>query len=186
MSQRERTPRSRTGMRHPLLVTQEPPSFLQASLSFLALPLFFVRSLLLYILLFCSSSSYTYQSFMPILECTSHRPFFLALCELLWPPSHYPGVTSTLMVSGCQLQVFNMEVTASPGVDSPPCSYGQPIGLRISFAILKGIASGDVAPSSPMILVCQGQGRPWQYILAVWIPFICLWALFPPQRGPWA
>ena len=64
---------------------------------------FFVRSLLLYILLFCSSSSYTCQSSMPILECTSHRPFFLALCELLRPPSHCPGVTSTLMVSKCQL-----------------------------------------------------------------------------------
>ena len=26
---------------------------------------------------------------------------FLALCELLWPPSHYPRVTSTSMGSGC-------------------------------------------------------------------------------------
>ena len=85
---------------------------------------FFVRSLLLYILLFCSSSSYTCQSSMPILECTSHRPFFLAFCELLWPLSHCPGVTSTLMVSRCQLQVFNTEVIASPRVASPPCSYG--------------------------------------------------------------
>ena len=23
---------------------------------------------------------------MPILKCTSHQPFFLALYELLWPP----------------------------------------------------------------------------------------------------
>ena len=79
-----------------------PPSF-WASLSFLAVPPFFVRSMLLYIILLYSSSSYTCQSSMPILECTSHRPFFLALCELLWPPSHCPGVTSTLMVLGCQL-----------------------------------------------------------------------------------
>ena len=177
-------------MCQPLSVTQELPSFLWASL-FLDLPLlpsrppFFVRSLLLYILLFCSFSSYTYQSSMSILECTSHRPFFLALCELLWPLSHCPGVTSILMMSGCQLQVFNTEVTASPGVASPPCSYGQPIGLGISFAILKGIASGDVAPSSPMILACRGQSRPRQYILAVWIPFIRLRALLPPRRGLW-
>ena len=128
-SQGEGTPRSRIGMRQPLSVTQEPPSCLLASL-FLDLPLlpsrppFFVRSLLLYILLFCSFSSYTYQSSMSILECTSHRPFFLALCELLWPLSHCPGVTSILMMLGCQLQVFNTEVTASPGVASPPCSYG--------------------------------------------------------------
>ena len=95
-SRGEGTPRTRTGTRQPLSVTQEPPFFPWASLSFL-------RSLLLYILLFCSSSSYTCQSSMPILECTSHRPFFLALCELLWPPLHCLGVTSTLMVSGCQL-----------------------------------------------------------------------------------
>ena len=171
-------------MRQPLSVTQEPPFFPQASLSFL-------RSLLLYIILFCSSSSYTCQSSMPILECMSHQPLFLALCELLWPPLHCPRVTSTLMVSGCQLQVFNTEVTASPGfaspkVASPLCSYGQPIGLRISLAILKGIASGDVAPSSPMILACRGQSRPQQYILAVWIPFIRPRALLSPRRGPWA
>ena len=38
--------------------------------------------------------------------------------------------------------------------------------------ILEWIASGDVALFSPMILACRGQGRPRQYILAVWIPFI--------------
>ena len=93
-----------------------------ASLLFLGLlpPFFLVRSLLLYIILFCSSSSYTCQSSMPILECTSYRPFFLALCELLWPPSYCPGVTSTLMVSGCHLLVFNTEVTAFPRAASPP------------------------------------------------------------------
>ena len=52
-------------------------------------------SLLLFIPLFRSSSSYTCQSSIPILKCTSPQPFFLALCELLWPPSPCPGVTST-------------------------------------------------------------------------------------------
>ena len=51
--------------------------------------------LLLFIPLFRSSSSYTCQSSMPILKCTSIQPFFLALCELLWPLSPCPGVTST-------------------------------------------------------------------------------------------
>ena len=64
-------------------------------------PPYFGWSLLLYIPFFRSYSSYTCQSSMPILKCTSHRPFFLALCELLWPPSPCPGVTSTLMGSGC-------------------------------------------------------------------------------------
>ena len=52
-------------------------------------------SLLLFIPLFRSSSSYNCQSSMPILKYTSPQPFFLALCELLWPPSPYSGITST-------------------------------------------------------------------------------------------
>ena len=58
-------------------------------------PSFPVRSLLIYILLLHSSSSYTCRSSTSIFECTSHRPLFLSFCELLWPPSHCPGVTST-------------------------------------------------------------------------------------------
>ena len=146
-------------------------------------PPFSVRSPLSYILLLLSSSSYTCRSSMPILKCTSHRPLFLALCELLWPPSRCLGFTSTSTGLRCQLWVFNMEVTASLGVAFLPCSYGQPIGLGISFGILKGIASGDVAPSSPVILACRGQGRPRRYILAVWIPFIRHRALLPLRCG---
>ena len=158
-------------MRQPLSITQEPPVS---------------GPPLLFILLFRSSSSYTCQSSILVLECTSHRPLFLALNKLLWPPSHCPRVTSTSMGSGWQLWVFNMEVTASPGVAFLPYSYGQPVGLGISFGILKGIASGDVAPSSLVILACREQGRPRQYILTAWIPFIRPRALLPPQRGPWA
>ena len=166
------------------LASQEHLSFLWA---FLFLPLSpFGRSLLLYIPLFRSSSFYTCQSSMPILECTSHRPLFLALCELLWPPSHCLGVTSTSMGSGYQLWVFNMKVTASPGVPFLPCSYDWSIGLGISFGILKGTASGNIAPSSPVILAYRGQGRPSQYILAVWIHFIHLRALLSPRHEPWA
>ena len=57
--------------------------------------------LLLFISLFCSSSSYTCQSSRPILECTSPQPFLLAFCEQLWPPSRCPGVTSTSTGSKC-------------------------------------------------------------------------------------
>ena len=55
----------------------------------------FEWSLLLFIPLFHSFSSYTCQLSMPLLKCTSPQPFFLALCELLWPPSPCSGVTST-------------------------------------------------------------------------------------------
>ena len=72
-----------------------PPVFGPPS-SFCAPPPIFRWSLLLFIPLFRSSSSYTCQSSMPILKCTSLQPFFLVLCELLWPPSPCPGVTSTL------------------------------------------------------------------------------------------
>ena len=87
-SQGEGTPRSRSGMRQP------PFNHVGASLMFLPPP-YFRWSLLLFIPLFRSSSSYTCQSSMPILKCTSPQPFFLALYELLWPPSPCLGVTST-------------------------------------------------------------------------------------------
>ena len=97
-SQGEGTPRPRTRISNSSRITR-------ASLLFLGLLLpgrpLFVRSLLLYILLLYSSSSYTCWSSMPILKCTSHRPLFLALCELLRPPSHCPGVTSTSIGLGC-------------------------------------------------------------------------------------
>ena len=66
-----------------------------------------------------------------------------------------------------------MEVTASPRIAFLPGSYDWPVGLGNSFGMLEGIASGDVALSSSVILVCQGQGHPQQYILAVWIPSAC-------------
>ena len=85
------------GRRDPLLEDGNTPIPLDhagASLLSLGLPLF-GWSLLLFIPLFRSSSSYTCQSSMPILKCTSPQPFFLVLCKLLWPPSPCPGVTST-------------------------------------------------------------------------------------------
>ena len=98
----EGTPRLRTGIPHP---SQSYRSLLSFSgplpSSWPPPPFLFGWSLLLYILLFRSSPSYTCQSSMPILKCTSHQPFFLALYELLWPPSPCPGITSTSMGSGC-------------------------------------------------------------------------------------
>ena len=71
------------------------PSRSRRSLPPISGPPPFGWSLLLFIPLFRSSFSYTCQSSMPILKCTSPQPFFLAFCELLWPPSPCPGVTST-------------------------------------------------------------------------------------------
>ena len=79
-----------------------------------------------------------------------------------------------------------MEVTASPGITLLPCSYGWPIGLETSFGMLEGTTSGNMAFSPSVILVCRGQGRPRQYILAVWIPFVRTRAFLPPWHEPWA
>ena len=76
-------------------------------------------------------------------------------------------------------------MTASPGIAFPPCSYGWPTGLGTSFGMLEETASGGVALSPSVILVCRGQGRPRQYILAVWIPFVRPRAFLPPRYGPW-
>ena len=75
-------------------------------------------------------------------------------------------------------------MTASPRIAPPPCPYGWPIGLGTSFWMLEGTASGDVAFSPSMILVCRGQGHPQQYILAVWIPFVRPRVFLPPRHGP--
>ena len=84
----------------------------------------------------------------------------------------------------CQLRAFNAEVTASPRIAPPPCSNGWPIGLGTSFGMLEGTASGDVALSLSLILVCREQGRPRQYILTVWVPFIRPQVFLPPRHGP--
>ena len=76
------------------------------------------------------------------------------------------------MGSGRWLWIFNTEVTASPRITFLLCSYGWPIGLRTSFGMLEGTTFNDVTLSPSVILVCRGQGRPRQYILAVWIPFV--------------
>ena len=86
----------------------------------------------------------------------------------------------------CQLWAFNAKVIASPRIAPPPCPYGWPIGLGTSFGMLKGTAASNVAFSPSVILVCRGQGRPRQYILAVWILLVRPRALLPPRHGPWA
>ena len=77
-----------------------------------------------------------------------------------------------------------MEVTVSTGITFLPRSYGWPTRLETSFGMLEGIASSGVALSPSVILVCREQGRSWQYILAVWIPFVRPRAFLSPLRGP--
>ena len=77
-------------------------------------------------------------------------------------------------------------MTVSTEIAFLPRSYGWPTRLGTSFGMLERTASSGVALSPFVILVCRGQGRPWQYILVVWIPFVRPRAFLSPQRGPWA
>ena len=79
-----------------------------------------------------------------------------------------------------------MKVIVSPGIAFLPCSYDWPTGLETSFEMLEGTTSGGVALSPSVILVCRGQGRPRQYLLAIWILFIRPRAFLFPRHGPWA
>ena len=89
---KEKGPLTR-GRESPTLLGHTGVSFLSLGLPLLlSRPPYFGWSLLLYIPLFRSSSSYTCQSSMLILKCTSHRTFFLALCKLLWPPCPVQGL----------------------------------------------------------------------------------------------
>ena len=72
-------------------------------------------------------------SYRSLLECLSHLPPSPTFCELQQPRWYYSGVISSLMWSDRQPWAFNTEVTASPGIAPPPCSYGWPTML-ILFA----------------------------------------------------
>ena len=125
-------------------------------------------------------------SYRSLLECLSHPPPSSTCCELQQIRWYYSRVVSSLMRLDCQLRAFNAEVTAFPRIAPPSYSYSWPIGLRTSLGMLKGTTSGNVTLSLSMILVCRGQGRPRQYILEVWVPFVHPQAFLPPRHRPWA
>ena len=77
-------------------------------------------------------------------------------------------------------------MTTSLGIAPPPCPHSWPTVLVLLFgtpeeAVFKGV---PLFPS--VISVCQGQGCPRQYILAVWTFLVHPQTFFPPRRGPWA
>ena len=140
------------------LASQEPLSFF-SGLFFFFLPSLWEISVVIYI--------YIYPSL----------PFILLLHLLVIHAStwvHVPSATPSgtmwaavasitlsrghIHINGVRVLAvgINTEVTASSGITFLPCSYGWPIGLGISFRILKGTASGDVTSSSPVILACRG------------------------------
>ena len=127
-----------------------------ASFLFLGLPPLFGWSLLLFIPLFRSSSSYTCQSSIPILKCTSLQPFFLALCELLWPPSPCPGVTSTSKeIISCVYLIRRWQLfLGRPPHHSPMAS---PYGLEPLLRSSSGCPRVTWRFFFPMILACRGR-----------------------------
>ena len=66
-----------------------------------------------------------------LLKCLSRLPPSSTCCELQQPRWYCSGVTSSLMQPDRQLWAINAKVTASPGIDPPPCSHGWPTVLVI-------------------------------------------------------
>ena len=99
----------------------------------------------------------------------------------------------------CQLRAFNAEVTTSTRIAFLPCSYGWPIGLEISFGILEGTASSDVAPSPSVFWSTANKvvlgSISWQsgfplfvlghfFLLGMGLGFDMKWAGVPRSFGP--
>ena len=94
---------------------------------------FFVKSLLLYILLLHSSWSSICWSCRSPLECLFHPAPSSACCKLQQTRWHCSGVIPSLMRPDCQLQAFNAEVTASPIIAPPPYPHSCPPVLVLLF-----------------------------------------------------
>ena len=58
------------------------------------------------------------------------------------------------------------------------------LGLESPLGSSRGLPPATRCPPPSVTLVCQGQGHPQQYILAVWIPLVRSRALLLPR--PWA
>ena len=86
----------------------------------------------------------------------------------------------------CQLRAFNAEVTASPRITLSTMILWLAHWARNFFWDARGDCLWRRGVFPYVILVCRGQGRSRQYIVAVWIPFARLWVFLPSQHGHWA
>ena len=100
----------------------------------------FVRSLLLYTLLLCSSWPSICWSCRLLLECLSHPTPSSTCCELQQTRWHYSGVIPSLMRPDCQLWAFIAEVTASPIIAPPPYPRSCPPVLVLLFGTTRRAA----------------------------------------------
>ena len=85
---------------------------------------------------------------------------------------------------GCQLWVFNVEVTAYLGIAPPLYSYGCLITLVLSLGMLQETTLGGMPLSLSVISVYREQNCLQQRLLAVWTFFVHSRTFLPPRCGP--
>ena len=125
-----------------------------------SISLFFVRSLLLYIILLCSFWSSICWSCRSPLECLSYQAPSSTCCELQQTRWHYSGVIPSLMRPDCQLRAFNAELTASPIIAPPPYPHSCPPVLVLLFGTTERAALEGVLFFPSMTPVRRGRDGP--------------------------
>ena len=134
--------------------------FLFFFLPLIFLSLSFVRSLLLYTLLLCSSWPSICWSCRSLLECLSHPTPSSTCCELQQTRWHYSGVIPSLMRPDCQLWAFIAEVTASPIIAPPPYPRSYPPVLVLLFGTIGRAALESVLLFPFITPVRRGRDGP--------------------------
>ena len=122
--------------------------------------------------------------FRSLLECLSHPLPFSTCCELQQIRWYYLGVISSLMGSDGQLRAFNVEVTTSPRIASPPHPYSCPTVFVLLFGTIGRVVFGGVLLSPSVTLVGRGQDGPWRRLSAAWAFLIHPRTFLLSRRGP--
>ena len=105
-------------------------------------------------------------SYRSLLECLSHLPPSSTCCKLWQTRWYYLGVIPSLMRSDCQLQAFNVEVTASTKIAPPPCPHSCPTVLVLLLRTTRRVAFVGVLLSPSVTLLGRGQDGPRQRLSA--------------------
>ena len=138
-----------------------------------SISLFFVRSLLLYIILLCSFWSSICWSCRSPLECLSYQAPSSTCCELQQTRWHYSGVIPSLMRPDCQLRAFNAELTASPIIAPPPYPHSCPPVLVLLFGTTERAALEGVLFFPSMTPVRRGRDGPQRCLpAALGLPYL--------------
>ena len=119
-----------------------------------------------------------------LLECLSHPPPSSTCSELQQIRWYYSRVISSLMRLNCQLQAFNVNVTAFPRIAPPPCPHSCPTVLILLFGTTGRAVFGGVLLSPFVTLVGRGQDGPRRWLPAAWAFLTYPRTFLLSRRGP--